>query len=733
MAEAYGNQVERWRAKAVGEVVSQTETAATVRATALWCSVGWGYDVWGSVGSASVAGQSSGAREFYASSATGASVETAVASKDAVFERKAQDYAVRCEASVTLQGGYHDGTSAAFVDVVVPARVLVRPGAPSLSAPATVGPSQPVALSWGKASEQGNAAFVRFELWENGTRVYSGAGTSAIRTAPGASAKKVSYELREVHEWFGGEFYTSRAAEVSIDQLSMPGAPKLTASRSQVQVGDKVAFSFAKADSQGNAAFLRFELWENGTRVYSGSGTSAVRTPSDAQGDSISYELREVHGWYGTEVHTAATVRVGVTRQSAPTAPSLASPASGATVTHPKGTVAVSWRHNATDGTAQTGAEVAYSSSQSGPWRVLAVPGSASSASVPVAADGDVYWKARTKGVFDGGGTPSSAWSPWSAVGYFKARTNPVLSLSVPLELNDLPLTVSWGFEDLTGSQTQASVTVSADGSVIASKAVAGSRSVSFSASELPVSSGQVLAVRVEARSTTGLAGAASATVVVNLLSPAPPAVALRYDRDAMAVVVDYAPVSAPGTAATSAIEVARGARLLASAPASRGRVVDPTPPLDGVVEYAVRARAASGATSESVSRVDVPSGGRFALNWGDDLGACAVAAYNADLSESRGVESESFDAAAWDYPVEIYGTHRTHTGALSATALRRDPTRASLAAWKEAAAWGGGYALRMPHAAPFWVSASVDVSEGTGGCASVDVDWEERAYDGVL
>lgn len=733
MAEAYGNQVEHWRAKVVGEVVAQTETTATVRATALWCSVGWGYDVWGSVGSASVAGQSSGAQEFHASSATGASVETAIASKDVAFERKAQDYAVRCEASATLQGGYHDGTSSAAVDVVVPARVLVRPGSPSLSAPATVGPKQPVALSWGKTASQGNAEFVRFELWENGTRVYSGSATSATRTAPAESAKKISYELREVHAWFGEELYTSKAAEVAIDQLSMPGAPRLTASRAQVQVGDKVTFSFAKADSQGNAAFLRFELWENGTRVYSGTGTSTVRTPSDAQGNSISYELREVHGWYGTEVYTAATVRVGVTRQSAPTAPSLVSPASGATVTHPKGSVAVSWRHNDTDGTAQSAAEVAYSYSQSGPWQTLSVAGAASGASVPVASDGDVYWKARTKGAFDGGGTPSAAWSPWSAVGYFKARTNPVLSISVPSELTDLPLTVSWGFSDPTGTQAQAAVSVSVGGSAVASKAVAGARSVSFSASELPVSSGQVLAVKVEARSTTGLEGAASATVRVNLIAPAPPSVALRYDWDAMAVVVDYAPTSAPGTAATAAIEVARGARLLASAAASRGSVVDPTPPLDGVVEYAVRARAASGATSEAVARVGVPSGGRFALNWGGDLEACAVAAYDADLSESRGVDSESFEAAAWDYPVEIYGTHRTHTGTLSATALKRDPTRASLAAWRDAAAWGGGYVMRMPHAAPFWVAAAVDVSEGTGGCASVDVDWEERAYDGVL
>ena len=733
MAEAYGNTVEHWRSKVAGEVASLTETTATVRATAFWCSIGWGYDVWGSAAAAAVEGQSSGEQEFHASSATGASVETAAASKEVSFERGAADYAVQCHASVQLRGGYHDGVSEAGTWVTVPARVLVRPGAPALTAPASVGPGQPLALSWAKAASQGNAAFVRFELWENGSKVYAGTGTSATRTAPAGSATKVSYELREVHEWFGEELYSSKTAEVSVVQLSMPGAPKLSASRTQVQVGEAVAFSFSKADAQGNAPFARFELWENGSKVYAGTATSATRTPSDAQGSSISYELREVHEFYGNEVYTSATVRVGVTRQSAPTAPDLVSPASGATVVHPGGTVAVSWRHNPTDGTAQTAAEVGYGSSQAGPWAVVGVPGAAAGAAIPVASDGDVYWRARTKGAFDGGASPASAWSPWSSVGYFKARTNPVVEVAVAPEVTDLPLVVSWSFQDPTGSQASATVAVSSGGRQLASKSVAGAASVSFSAAEISVSSGQLLAVTVEARSTTGLSGKGSATATVNLLSPAAPTVALRYDWDAMAVVVGYAPATAPGTAATSHLEVSRGGKPLASGEARAGSVVDSTPPLDEVVEYAVRARAGSGSACEATARIAVLSAGRFALNWGEGNGSCAVAAYNAEVSESRGVESESFDAAAYEYPVEVYGTHRTHEGTLGATALKLDPTRASVAAWREAARWGGGYVLRMPHGRTCWVSASVDVSEGTGGSGTVSVDWEERAHDGVL
>lgn len=733
MAEAYGNTVEHWRAKAVGEVSSLSETQATVRATALWCSVGWGYDVRGSVASASVDGRSSGEQQFHASSATGASVETAAASNEAAFERRAADYAVQCYARVQLQGGYHDGVSEASVWVTVPARVLVRPGAPELSVPASAGPGQPIAITWARSASQGNADFVRFELWEDGSLVYSGPGTSATRTAPSGPAKKVAYELREVHSWFGDELYSSSAADVAVVQLVMPGAPGLSVSRTQVQVGDKVSLLFSKADSQGNADFARFELRENGGLVYSGSGTSVVRTPSEAEGDSVAYELREVHDFYGTEVYTSTTVRVGVTRKAAPTVPDLVSPASGATVTHPGGSVPVAWRHNAVDGTAQTAAEVAHGPSQAGPWTVASVQGAAPSAAVPVAEDGDVYWRVRTKGAFDGDGTPSAAWSPWSSVGYFKARTSPAVRLSLPDELEDLPLVVSWLFSDPMGSQAQATVVVSAGGSRLASKSVAGAGSVSFSAEDLPVSSGQVLTVSVEARSTTGLASTASRALAVNLVAPPPPIVELRYDWDAMAVLVGYAPGEAPGAAKTVAMEVVRGGKRLALAGAEAGSVVDATPPLDEVIEYAVRARSGSGSSSEAVARVGVPSMGRFALNWGEGNASCAVAAYNAEARDERGVESESFEAAAYEYPVEVYGTHRTHKGSLSASALKGDPTRASVGAWRDASAWGGGYVLRAPHADPCWVSASIEVAEGTGACASVSVEWEERAYDGVL
>lgn len=734
MAEAYGNTVHHWRAKVTGTVDATSEATATVTSLSSWCSIGYGYDVHARA-TAAVSGQPSDTLAFEAQSGYGQSVEIPVVSRTLVLDRLKEDYGVICSASVELTGWVEaNGVSEASVWVTVPARVLARPGNPKLSvSKSSVGPGETVTVSWSKADSQGNAAFARFELYENGERVYSGTGTSVSRTPSQASQTEVDYELREVHTWFDEELFTSATASVSIKQFTAPGTPTLRASKQSVGMDEEVELTWEASPSPGSAPFTRFELYENDVRVYSGTGKSATRTPSLVVGDSVAYTLREVHTWYGDEVYSSATVRVQVVRESAPTAPALVSPASGATVTHPQGSVGVEWRHSPTDGSAQTAAQVRYGASSSGPWETVEVDGPSQKASVPVASDGDVWWQVRTKGAFDGDGDEAAAWSPWSSVGYFKARSAPRLALSVPAELTDMPLDVSWTFEDSMGSQASATVTVSSGSQVLASRTVAGQLSASFGKDELAVTDGQTLTVSLRARSTTGLESAASAQTVVDLLPPTPPTLRIAVDDAAMAVRVSVSPGSSDGAAETSSIDVWRGDKLLASV-SSRTEVVDATPPLDEPVSYRALARAESGSSCESSASVTVLSRGRAALNWGDGLGECAVACYNVEWDEERGRESEQFDAAAYELPVEVYGTHRTHEGKLSFTSTKRGRKHATTSEWRAAAVWAGGYALRLPFGgAAIWVKADVSVGEPGGGTNDVDVDWEERAHDGVL
>lgn len=97
--------------------------------------------------------------------------------------------------------------------------------------------------------------------------------------------------------------------------LVTQGNPSLSVSSNHCEVGGTVKLSWAKASSQGNASFDRFELWQGNNKLYSGSGTSYSVTPSSATGSgggTATYTLKEIHEWYGSYPTTQASVSVAV-------------------------------------------------------------------------------------------------------------------------------------------------------------------------------------------------------------------------------------------------------------------------------------------------------------------------------------------------------------------------------------------------------------------------------------
>ena len=146
MATAYGNQVQRWRAKVVASVVSTTDTTARVRVQAYWCSVAWGYSVYNSRGGACIGGACTYAT-FTASSATGETREILVATREQTFNRGDAASSVACKATVTLSGGYHDGTSTASVSVTIPAIAYHVPSPPTGASASRASDSQ-AKVSW---------------------------------------------------------------------------------------------------------------------------------------------------------------------------------------------------------------------------------------------------------------------------------------------------------------------------------------------------------------------------------------------------------------------------------------------------------------------------------------------------------------------------------------------------------------------------------------------------------
>ena len=93
------------------------------------------------------------------------------------------------------------------------------------------------------------------------------------------------------------------------------GDPTISASATEVVYGEQVTLTWEKSATQGNANFDRFELWQDSTALYSGTDTSMAVTPSDVtggMGGTATYEVREIHDWYGTEYTTKATVSIEV-------------------------------------------------------------------------------------------------------------------------------------------------------------------------------------------------------------------------------------------------------------------------------------------------------------------------------------------------------------------------------------------------------------------------------------
>lgn len=221
MAEAYGNQVQRWRSKVVADVTYSDEWTYTIRTRCYWCSVAWGYSV-NANGCAYTGGNSSGTKYFSASAATGETREILVAECSASYSRGYNGYSVSCHANVNVTGGYHNGTSDAYVDVWVPARPYNAHGTPSVrAAKATANYGEAVTISWGKSGTQGNANFDRFELWQGGNRLYSGAGVSLSvvpSSVTGPRGGTATYTLKEIHEWYGT--YPSTQASASINVRS---------------------------------------------------------------------------------------------------------------------------------------------------------------------------------------------------------------------------------------------------------------------------------------------------------------------------------------------------------------------------------------------------------------------------------------------------------------------------------------------------------------------------------
>lgn len=143
-------------------------------------------------------------------------------------------------------------------------------------------------------------------------------GTVKLSKKQSAYNASISISLYMDVTWAGeyaGTVKGSGSIRIPARTYVAHGTPTISASTKTCNYGQSITISWAKSSTQGNANFDRFELLQAGKKIYSGSSVSKSVKPSEAtgaKGGNVTYTIKEIHDWYGTEYSKQATVTVNV-------------------------------------------------------------------------------------------------------------------------------------------------------------------------------------------------------------------------------------------------------------------------------------------------------------------------------------------------------------------------------------------------------------------------------------
>lgn len=527
----------------------------------------------------------------------------------------------------------------------------------------------------------------------------------------------------------------SRTASVNVwmgaKVLRPPSAPsELVAQRSSAGV---LGVSWKNNATNATKTHIERKDYETDAWEVVSEPTTVVTTYSDTVGQGtyryrVRYSNADGYSGYSNESEW-------VTALAAPAAPSLVTPASGSTLDSSAGNPSVAWQHNPTDTSEQTAAQLKWTTDKTWATGVTTLEFTTEQMAVLTVLTGDdvnldIYWQVRTKGAYDGDGTAENAWSPWSQVGMFSMRTAPQIVVHVASEVTEVPIEVSWDYEDAFGTQTMARITLSDETGEVFSVDVSGDASeYTIKAAEYTPSNGKTYTVAVEVVSTTSLHGKAEAAFLVDYDPPADPVFSITTDLERHSnTITVYEELYEVGT---EYMNLFRDGELLAEGLTDGESYEDTMPPLDKEMRYRVVAYAASGATSELTQISTVRSNGFLCVNYGAD----GFAKMRRNLSNPDAVTGEKTvrTVASSRLPKVFYGSHTTRSETASADVWQFDDVLgdgeyAGLAAFKELEQHNGNVYLRFPFGDSLLatVDTSHSASANDNNWANVSIAWQE-------
>ena len=412
---------------------------------------------------------------------------------------------------------------------------------------------------------------------------------SATSYADGSTTSNHSYAYRV--RAYNSNGYT--AYSESVTTYNTPAAPtSVTASRTG-ETG--VLVTIANPANTATALELQRSnegvLWDT---VQTGSG-KVTELSDNPGGGTFYYRARNTRGSLASAWSPASNAVVTITP---PAAPTLVSPASGAVVASSVKSVELSWTHNPVDGSAQTAAEVAWSTDGGKTWTTSTV-GTKKSASITApAVNSTVTWKVRTKGAHPDYGE-------WSANRVFSVKAAPTVYFSAPSDgfsLAQMPLTVRLSYSDQSGSLAASQLVVERNGATVYTRNMGASAETVIEASDWLPENGATYTLRADVRSSSTLTATAVRDFVVDFIPPMSATAEVTFDESTGFASLllgiendgDLAPVES-----ISVWRVANGSKkLLADGLKPGFQVVDKHAPSNTDYSYEVVSFAASGAYS---------------------------------------------------------------------------------------------------------------------------------------
>lgn len=423
-----------------------------------------------------------------------------------------------------------------------------------------------------------------------------------------------------------------------------PGKPKMS------RVSDtKVKGAFENGANTATGTEIErspdLEMW-TAVRTTQGKATDFEDDPG---GGTWYYRVRNVCG----DLASAWVESDGIVTICAPAAPTITSPSSSQVIPMTQASIAVSWRHNPIDGSAQTAAQWRWSTDGGKTWNTLTVSGAASSAALAnsFAVNTRLTVQARTKGAH-------ADYGPWSAAVSTYVRQVPTVTIEEPgngFTIENTPVHVRIAYSDPSGAMAAGTLTVrDADGAAVYSRDLMGGLEFDVPAGEWLPSDGAAYALAVTVRSSSTLQGSASRSVSVKYVLPSVAIADAVPDPETGYVAVTVREGRTDSAVAMESCSLWRnvgGARtLLAEGLADGSRVVDRYAPLNTDYSY----ETASFADSGAVSGASFPGrfeSARLFVYWS---GGVASGMYNASDNFSVKPSFDTFEIAGRGLPVAV-------------------------------------------------------------------------------